>query len=85
MYIKELHNGRRKTLHLKNKFSAKHLNVNSFISMLKVKFQCEKYIANINNKVAKFVKKMDSILQSFNNNQENNNNDNNSYHLQNNG
>ena len=47
------------------KFSAKQLNINSFISMLKVKFQCDRYIANINNKVAKFLKKMDSILQSF--------------------
>ena len=50
MYIKEFHNGRRKNYIYKNKFSAKQLNINSFISMLKVKFQCERYIANINNK-----------------------------------
>ena len=41
----------------KNKFSAKQLKINYFISRLKVKFQCERYIANINNKVAKFLKK----------------------------
>ena len=48
-----------------NKFSAKQLNINSFISMLKVKFQCKRYIANINNKMARVLEKMDSILQSF--------------------
>ena len=41
----------------KNKILAKQLHINSFISMLKVKFQCESYIANINNKIAIFLKK----------------------------
>ena len=40
----------------KNKFSAKQLNINSFIYMLKVKFQCERYIANINIKWLNFLK-----------------------------
>ena len=61
----------------KNKISAKQLNINSFISMLKVKFQCERYIANINNKVAKFLKKWTPFYNHFNNNQDNNNNNNN--------
>ena len=38
----------------KNKFSDIQLNINSFISMLKVKFQCERFIANINNKMSSF-------------------------------
>ena len=41
----------------KNKFSAKQLNIHSFISMLKVKFQCERFIANINNKISNFLTK----------------------------
>ena len=45
----------------KNKFSDKQLNVNSFIFMLKVKFQCERFNANINNKISKSIK-MDLIL-----------------------
>ena len=61
----------------KNKFSAKQLNINSFISMLKVKFQCERYIANINHKVAKFLKKWTPFYNHFNNYQDNNNNNNN--------
>ena len=72
----------------KNKFSAKQLNINSFISMLKVKFQCERYIANINNKVAKFLKKWTPFYNHFNNNQDNNNyndNDNDNNNHQNNG
>ena len=39
----------------KNNFSDKQLNINSFISILKVKFQCERFIANINNKMSKFL------------------------------
>ena len=73
MHIKD----RRKTLHLQKKNSAKQLNINSFISMLIVKFQCERYIANINNKMAKFLKKWTSFYNHFNNNQEQNNNNNN--------
>ena len=75
----------------KNKFSAKQLNINSFISfisMLKVKFQCERYIANINNKIAKLLKKWTPFYNHFNNNQDNNNhynNDNSNNNHQNNG
>ena len=73
----------------KNKFSAKQLNINSFISMLKVKFQCARYIANIINKVAKFLKKKwTPFYNHFNNNQDNNNyndNDNNNNNHQHNG
>ena len=73
----------------KNKFSAKQLNINSFISMLKVKFQCERYIANINNKVAKFLKTWTPFYNRFNNYQDNNdnndNNNNNNDNHQNNG
>ena len=62
----------------KNKFSAtKQLNKNSFISMLKVKFQCERYIANINNKIAKLLRKWTPFYNHFNNNQDNNNHNNN--------
>ena len=61
----------------KNKFSAKQSNINSFISMLKVKFQCERFIANINNKVAKFLKKWTPFYNYFSNYQDNNNNNNN--------
>ena len=39
----------------KNNFSDKQLNINLFISILKVKFQCERFIANLNNKMSKFV------------------------------
>ena len=65
----------------KNKFSDKQLNINSFISVLKVKFQCERFIANINNKMSKFLSKWTPFYNYFNNNQEqtnNNNNNNNS-------
>ena len=64
----------------KNKFSDKQLNINSFISLLKVKFQCERFIANINNKMSKFLSKWTPFYNYFNNNQEqtNNNNNNNS-------
>ena len=65
MHIKELHNGVTKNYIYENNFSAKQLNINYFISVLKVNFQCERYIANINNKIARYLKKMDSILQSF--------------------
>ena len=47
----------------KNKFSAKQLSINTFISMLKVKFQFERFIANINNRVSKFLTKL-TYLQS---------------------
>ena len=41
----------------KNKFSDKQLNINSFISIFNVKFQCERFIANINNKLSNFLSK----------------------------
>ena len=53
----------------KNKFSDKQLNINYFISMLKVKFQCERFIANINNKMSKFLSKWTPFYNYFNNNQ----------------
>ena len=62
------------------KFSDKRFNINSFISMLKVKFQSERYIANINNTMSKFLSKWTPFYDYFNNNQDqikNNNNDNN--------
>ena len=72
----------------KNKFSDKQLNINSFISVLKVKFQCERFIANINNKMSKFLSKWTPFYNYFNNNQEqtnnNNNNNNNNNTLENN-
>ena len=49
----------------KNKFSVEKLNMYSFISIFKVKFQCERYIANINSKIAIFFEKMDPFLQLF--------------------
>ena len=45
--------------------------------MLKVKFQCERYIANINNKIAKILKKWTLFYNDFNKNNNNNNNENN--------
>ena len=62
----------------KNKFSAKQLNINSYISMLKVKFQCERFIANINNKISNSLTKWTPFYNHFNNKQNHNdNNDNN--------
>ena len=70
----------------KNKFSAKQLNIHSFISMLKVKFQCERYIANINNKIAKFWKNgLHSTIILTNNQDNNNHNNNDNNNNQNNG
>ena len=60
----------------KNKFSDKQLNINSFISMLKVKFQCERFIANINNKMSKFLSKWTPFYNYLNNNQNQTNNNN---------
>ena len=38
-----------------NKFSQKDLNLNSFLRMLKGKFQSEKYIAFMNNNITAFL------------------------------
>ena len=54
----------------KNKFSDKQLNINSFILMLKVKFQCESFIANINNKMSKFLSRWTPFYKYFNKNQD---------------
>ena len=56
------------------KFSAKQLNINTFISMLKVKFRCESFIANINKKMTKFLTKWTLFYNHFNNNQDQNDN-----------
>ena len=40
-----------------NTFFDKQLNINSFISMLKVKFKCERFNTNINNKILKSLSK----------------------------
>ena len=64
----------------KNEFSEKQLNINSFISILKVKLQRERFIANINNKTSKFLSKWTPFYNYFNNNQDQTNdksNDNN--------
>ena len=60
----------------KNKFFDKQLNINSFISMFKVKFQCERFIANINNKMSKFLSKWTPFYNYLNNNQNQTNNNN---------
>ena len=36
-----------------NKFSTNKLKINTFISMVKVQFQCQRFIAKINNKYLK--------------------------------
>ena len=46
-----------------NKFSGRGLNVEVFKSILKKKYQSEKYLANLNNTFAKFLKKMGSVIQ----------------------
>ena len=45
--------------------------------MLKVKFQCERFIANINNKMSTFLSKWTPFYNYFNNNQDQTNNNNN--------
>ena len=61
----------------KNKFSDKQLNINSFIFMLIGKFQCERFIANINNKMSKFLSKLTPFYNYLNNSQGQTNNHNN--------
>ena len=50
----------------KTKFFADELNLNAFISILKDKFRCEKYIAFINNTFAKFLSKWGPLYNLFN-------------------
>ena len=47
------------------KFFANELDVNIFIVILKDKFQCEKYIAYLNNKLAKFLSKWRPLYNTF--------------------
>ena len=48
----------------KNKFFDRDTNLN-VITILKRKFQCEKYIAHINNSMAKFLKKWGPLYTLF--------------------
>lgn len=50
----------------KTKFFANELDVNAFIAILKDKFRCEKYIAYLNNKLAKFLSKWGPLYNTFN-------------------
>ena len=46
----------------KNKFFNRDTNLNVFITVLKRKFQCKKYVAHINNSMSKFLKHLGSIV-----------------------
>ena len=49
-----------------NKFSQKDLNLNSFLRMLKGKFQSEKHIAYMNNNITAFFAKWGPLYNYFN-------------------
>ena len=51
-----------------NKFSGRELSVESFKTVLKRKFQSEKYIANLNNTFTKFVQKWSVLYDYLNQN-----------------
>ena len=51
----------------KNKFVNNSLNLDSFISLMKKKFQCEKYIAFINSNMGKFFDKWRPLYTYFSN------------------
>ena len=51
----------------KNKFVNNSLNLDSFISLMKKKFQCEKYIAFINSNMGKFFDKWRPLYIYFSN------------------
>ena len=51
----------------KNKFINNSLNLDSFISLMKKKFQCEKYIAFINSNMGKFFDKWQPLYTYFSN------------------
>ena len=51
----------------KNKFVNNELNLDVFISLMKKKFQCEKYIAFINNNMGKFFSKWGPLYNYFSN------------------
>ena len=63
------------TIFIGIQFSDNQLNINSCISMLTVKFQCESFIANIKNKMSKFLSKWTPFQNNFTNNQDQTNND----------
>ena len=46
-------------------FSANEIDVNIFMVILKEKFRCEKYIAYLNNKLAKFLSKWGPLHNTF--------------------
>ena len=49
-----------------NKFSGYELHIESFESILKRKFQSEKYIANLNNTFTNFIKKWSTLYAYLN-------------------